>query len=172
VTFVDCERPSPVRPTGKWSVPKSADAALGMAVGWPHFLSAWPCRVARGRGGVSAEQGEGLRLGAIRFGVVDDQVLAGSAVDGQVLEAQRQFAHDRMVEVLDLGRVGPYLLAEPQPGEVGAFERQLTHELDQPRVVRVGVGRAQGRDAPLTDRGPVPVKRPGLRFEEDRTKRR
>jgi hypothetical protein len=52
-------------------------------------------------------------LRTARLGVVDDQVLAGSGADGQVLKAQRQLTDHRMHQVLDLGCLGPHIMASP-----------------------------------------------------------
>ncbi|EXU61883.1 hypothetical protein Z951_44675 [Streptomyces sp. PRh5] len=93
-------------------------------------------------GGVEgAEQVEGVGAEAARFGVVDDELLAGCLAYVERLVGERERADIRVEEVFGVLRLASHGVGLPQAREVRAVLGEGADEFAQPRVVRFEAGR-------------------------------
>ena len=110
-----------------------------------------------------------LGVDASGLGVVDDEQLAVTALDRELGEQQGQLADLRMVQPDGLALHRLDVVAGPRPPELLAAERELPHELHDPRVVDVGADpSSEAGDQP--GHQPLPVRVQGTLggVEEDR----
>lgn len=73
-------------------------------------------------------------VGGAWFGGTDADALAGGAFQLHGLGGEREGADARVVEGLVCGLAAGDLIAFPQPGEVGALEKELADEVVQIRA--------------------------------------
>jgi len=79
-----------------------------------------PCVRRSGIAGLEAgEQRDGLGGGAVGFGVIDDQLLAGHRGDSQGRELEFQLANNGVLQPLGQVRLGADVVAGPESPETG-----------------------------------------------------
>ena len=118
--------------------------------------------------GVVGELGQALLGLATGLGEVGDDDLTGSARHFQGLPMDGDLTDLGRVDPLAARRLGPHLVPGPHGPELGTLERQLAHELSEPRVVQMAGDRtAQRGDAFGGDRIPVGEHHPRPGVKED-----